>query len=98
VEWGVLGDAGKIDGFACVFCLWGYEPRELMRFYCFKSVCFKRPSSFGRNLRAVYHHAQWLSDQRTTVAHPSRISTTAAASGLQDACGGLVAVVCRKGA
>jgi hypothetical protein len=46
----------------------------------------------------MYQHAQWLFDPRTTVGHLSRLARTTAATGLWDACGGLIAVVCRKGA
>lgn len=46
----------------------------------------------------MYRQAQWLSGPQTTVTHLSRLTRTPAATGLWDACGGLVAVVCRKGA
>lgn len=62
-----------------------------------EKMWFKKLVSFGRSMRVVYHHPQWLSDPRTKVAHLGRLTRTAAASSLWDACGGFVAVVCRRG-
>lgn len=43
----------------------------------------------------MYRQAQWLSDPQTTVTHLSRLTGTPAATGLWDACGGVIGVVCR---
>lgn len=51
----------------------------------------------GRSQHALYPNEQWLSDLRTTLSPLSRLFKTYAGSGLPDAPGGLLSVVCRRG-